>query len=856
MDQLISKTGDCRSHLRRCVYKNCSVTNRNATSGTSFHVFPVKDQERCITWLVNCGLDDWVEENESFLKNKYVCSKHFNTNCMYASGRLMKTAIPNLYDTCDSDDASRGISCHSTTIDIELLLKEQACLKEQLLSAEKRIQMSNIRCENLRSRYRVKCKALERAEKKLSLGDISDSCLKKAVEKRVPKKVLPFILMQIFRQKRMYTAEEKELALSMHYTSPNLYRKMRLNFGFFLPNRTTTFRWFSRINIWPGISQELCNSFALKVSNMEIRDRNCVLSFDEMSIQKCFDFHNTKQVIEGFEDLGIHGRSSAVGTHVLIFMVRGLIRNWKQPFAFFVSGGVTKKGKLSPILDDILDALHAIGLRVRAIVSDQGTNFQSMSEERVSAKVPYFLRNGHKIFYIYDYLHLFKSIRNNLLKYDFSINGSRVSWSDVVSLWNLENSKLTRAAYRLTEKHVRPNTFDRMKCKLALQVFSKRVSSAMLTAHTIGAVNSSTMQDTAIFFETLNDLFDNLNSKVLRDPNPNKRALSASTDYIVRNLEKQLHAIENWKVITPNGYKAPPCFVGLYQSVGGTVQLWRDLENEGIPFLLTSRLNSDIIETFISIMRMHCGTYNRNPSVKTVRQSFSKNSYMNLNYSSPYANNECDDDVVLLQEAVVLAEHEQASAVNDAIVALEDERGEEHTDVTISGSVSSSSFCTLENCAIEYFAGYVAKKCTEVSKCPACLDFFVDSSNHLTRNEQLLISFRSYLLDENIHFGNLVVPTGEFSKLFNIINTTFDKYYPRIRCETQILDKLFRVIVTTVEHNYPSWFVDNDCAEHRKAMVFFFMKVKIHKDTQWMGQKVRCQSNQRSVARLQILKGL
>ena len=123
---------------------------------------------------------------------------------------------------------------------------------------------------------------------------------------------------------------------------------------------------------------------------------------------------------------------------------------------------------------------------------------------------------------MFDFLHLFKSIRNNLLKHDFLINGSIVSWSNVVSLWNLEKDKNTRAAYKLSEKHVRPNSFDKMKCKLALQVFSKRVSSALFTASLTGSIKTTTVQHTAGFFETLNDLFDNLNSRSARDPNPNK----------------------------------------------------------------------------------------------------------------------------------------------------------------------------------------------------------------------------------------------------------------------------------------------------------------------------------------------
>ena len=68
--------------------------------------------------------------------------------------------------------------------------------------------------------------------------------------------------------------------------------------------------------------------------------------------------------------------------------------------------------------------------------------------------------------------------------------------------------KSTRAAYKLSEKHINLNNFDKMKCKLALQVFSKRVSAALFIAPLMGNIKIRSIQHTARFFETLNYLFD------------------------------------------------------------------------------------------------------------------------------------------------------------------------------------------------------------------------------------------------------------------------------------------------------------------------------------------------------------
>ena len=225
---------------------------------------------------------------------------------------------------------------------------------------------------------------------------------------------------------------------------------------------------FRKIDICRGICQNLFGELKLKSSYMQGINRNCILIFDEMVIKKCLNFHPKKQIIESFRNLGSLGRNSAVGTQVLVFMLRVLFTNWKHSLVFFIIKSSIIKDELSIILDQILDALDETSSKVRTVVSNQSTSNQSFATEPVSINEPFFIKNNKKIYYLIDYLHLFESIRNNLLKSDFSINNSPVLWQDVILLWNLENNKNIRAAYRLSEKHLNSNNFDKMKCKLTL----------------------------------------------------------------------------------------------------------------------------------------------------------------------------------------------------------------------------------------------------------------------------------------------------------------------------------------------------------------------------------------------------
>ena len=91
---------------------------------------------------------------------------------------------------------------------------------------------------------------------------------------------------------------------------------------------------------------------------MSDKDRMCCLMFDEMSIRQHLHFCQKIDCIEGFENLGIHGRTSNIANHALVFMLHGLRRSWKQPVAYYLTRGSTKCDMLVDFLTEVLDACH------------------------------------------------------------------------------------------------------------------------------------------------------------------------------------------------------------------------------------------------------------------------------------------------------------------------------------------------------------------------------------------------------------------------------------------------------------------------------------------------------------------
>jgi len=82
--------------------------------------------------------------------------------------------------------------------------------------------------------------------------------------------------------------------------------------------------------------------------------------FNEMSIRENLHFNQKFGSIDGFEDLGSHGRTSSIANHVLVFMLCGLCKRWKQPVAYSLIHGSTKGEMLVNFLMEVLDACHNV----------------------------------------------------------------------------------------------------------------------------------------------------------------------------------------------------------------------------------------------------------------------------------------------------------------------------------------------------------------------------------------------------------------------------------------------------------------------------------------------------------------
>ena len=153
-------------------------------------------------------------------------------------------------------------------------------------------------------------------------------------------------------------------AVELRAVSKKAYVFLRNKKHFPLPGVSTLKGWVSGYRCRPGISDFAMEILKAKKDNFTAWDRVCVLSYDEMSVNQrlCYDMKED-------QIFGPHSK-------VFVFMIRGLLTNWKQPiyFAFDVTLTTT-------LLTDVIGAVERVGYTVVASCCRYGRRKQRAADK-------------------------------------------------------------------------------------------------------------------------------------------------------------------------------------------------------------------------------------------------------------------------------------------------------------------------------------------------------------------------------------------------------------------------------------------------------------------------------------------
>lgn len=174
---------------------------------------------------------------------------------------------------------------------------------------------------------------------------------------------------------------------------------------------------------------------------MKLHEKICSLVFDEMALQPGLQYNHKLDLVEGFEDYGSSERKSSFADHALVFMLRGIFKNWKQPVAFTFCKGTTQTVVFAKLIKQVIQQLKEIDLKVvcnqaaiRSLIRDTD---EYCKRRGIDNRYHGFLIYEDEIVPLYDFPHLLKGVGNNLLTKElhFSVDGIQkvASWKHTYS---------------------------------------------------------------------------------------------------------------------------------------------------------------------------------------------------------------------------------------------------------------------------------------------------------------------------------------------------------------------------------------------------------------------------------------
>ena len=314
--------------------------------------------------------------------------------------------------------------------------------------------------------------------------------------------------------------------------------------------------------------------------------RLAVISYDEIAVSSEISYDER-------EDTMLR-RSSKMQ----VLMIRGLTRNFKIPLFVDFNQRMTQD-----ILKAAITKAERAGAVVISTVSDMASeNTKLWSEMGVTYQEPWFTHpddSSRLVFCLADPPHGIKLLRNHLLDQGFYLPDgvTKVTKKELEDLYMRDQGEF-RMKYKLTSAHIDCTHSQRQRVRLATQLISKTVADAL---------RLDGKEEYASFIQLFNDAFDVLNSRRKEDPKARLRSGygGATLDEQNEVLERTYSCVTKMRGITNAGNKKKkmhPFQEGIAMCCRALPKMWKYIQDryQGVEYVLTSRMNQDVLENFFS----------------------------------------------------------------------------------------------------------------------------------------------------------------------------------------------------------------------------------------------------------------
>jgi hypothetical protein len=278
-----------------------------------------------------------------------------------------------------------------------------------------------------------------------------------------------------------------QLALSIWTRSPKAYEDLISSGKLLLPSTHTLSRYKNSVSQCPGINDDVFKWMRMQANHDGITKEGCYggLVLDEMSIQEDIQISKRggQRNVVGIPDLGIEGNKLQSTKHQLANHVMQFIFHGLTGFRFLVAHYPTTQANAPQIYTmfwDVVQALEKWGFHVIYTSLDGASNNRSFinmhfpeSNSNMAAFNPFC--SVHPVIFLADPSHLFKKIRNNVLKSGtcqwhtrlLMINGHEICWKTFIDAYEWDRQHGLSIHHKLSHQHMYPNQADKMRNHLA-----------------------------------------------------------------------------------------------------------------------------------------------------------------------------------------------------------------------------------------------------------------------------------------------------------------------------------------------------------------------------------------------------
>ncbi|KAJ8913733.1 hypothetical protein NQ315_007450 [Exocentrus adspersus] len=727
----------------KCSVFSCKNRINRRIPGTSFHYFP-KDLDLWEAWKLFCGHNaDWQPSMTS-----RICSRHF-TEEDFEIGCVIPSIVSDESER-ESVKQKQVLTYPKNIIEVrhDVAQKKQsfdaantstsACGSKENVEADSTNEFeprtysldSTLILQN--KKYLSVINALQEANKALATELVSErqktavleliiKDLRKTLEESssdsIPKPKLVKEIKTLFSgtltssqidavcnkgSKVTWTREDIVKAFTLRYLSKKAYVFVKEE-NYPLPGLGTLRRYAENINLRPGILYSVLNFMRIMATDMAEREKVAVLMFDKMKVTYTQEY-----------DMKL---DNVVGpySYVQVVLARGLVGQWKQPVFVGFDRAVTED-----ILFEIISEMNKASFNVVAMVCEcSPTNQGLLSRLGVNQTKNFFLNPDTKGFVLPNSATIKKDILEDLTR----------------------KTQDYETSFKLSEKHINCDRFDKQSAALATQLFSHYTATAVKRYYK--TPDSETLAE---FIQMISNWFDMFNSRHFIS-NSSQQPYDGNDDQV----EKLSGVIDFFRHVRCIGKDDLQAFQkDIVLSCTSLQSLYADLKQRyDIKFLLTYKLSRDALEVLFSQIGTGGGSDDHPTPL-----NFLYRLKMIVSGKSPHATLQDKTNFILSndEEEYVVSTVLHRSGLNPVI--------EEP-------SIDEPSEEFIEAGCLEYMSGWIARKFR--NKYP---DLAVYTSGNQTDFEH---SYGKPSWVQQLSHGGLTEPSTKFCKNMKLLEWWFKK---------------------------------------------------------------------------------